>query len=75
MAETFTQKQVRLVLEKQCADMGRLIADSLPAGVGFCFIAFDFGNEGNAAYLSNGCREDTIKLLREMADKLEARSL
>ncbi len=73
MAESLVQKQVRLVLEKQCSEIGRVIADALPAGVGFCFVTFDFGpaNSGNMAYLSNGERKSTVKMLRELLEKIE----
>ncbi len=58
-------------LEATCSSLGRTIGEVIPDGVGFAFILCDFGNEGNMAYLSNGNREDMIKMLREMATKIE----
>ncbi len=38
---------------------------------GFSLLLFDFGEEGIAHYISNGNRDDMIKILREKADVLE----
>jgi len=72
VSESHVEKQVRLVLEKQCADVGRIIADALPAGVGFAFLAFDFGARGNIAYFSNANREDMIRALEELLARWKA---
>lgn len=58
-------------LEARCSTLGRNLAYSLPSGVGFVLIMADFGIEGSMAYLSNAQRQHTIKMLREMADKME----
>ncbi len=58
-------------LEATCSALGRTIGDVLPGGVGFAFILCDLGAEGNMSYLSNAKREDMIKMLREMAMKME----
>lgn len=42
------------------------------AGAGFVLLGFTFGEGGFSTYLSNGCRSDVVRLLRETADRLEA---
>lgn len=47
--------------------------------VGFCLLVFPFAGDGDtegqgADYVTNGCRADMIKYLRETADRLEERS-
>lgn len=71
MSESFVSKAKRLVLEKQCADVGRQIARLLPAGVGFTLLVFDFGEKGDVAYVSNGRRADVLKLLKEHVAHME----
>lgn len=70
--ESLVEKQVRLVLEQQCADLGRELKARVPAGVGFMLILSDFGDRGNLAYVSTISRESTTAMLRDMADHLEA---
>lgn len=72
MTESLVDQQRRLVLERQCADVGRKIAKLLPAGTGFVFVAYDFGTAGNMAFISNGERPSTIKMLKELAGKIES---
>lgn len=72
MNESIIEKQVRLLLEKQCADIGREIGALLPAGVGFSLIVFDFGEGGNLAYVSNANRSDMIRSLEELLAKWKA---
>lgn len=43
-----------------------------PTGTGIALLAFDFGKEGQMSWISNGQREDMIKALREMANRLES---
>lgn len=62
--ETLTDKQVRLLHETNVAKIGRELADKLP-GQGFILFAFDFGQQGNLAYISNAHRDDTVRVLRE----------
>lgn len=73
MSETTVQRQVRMVLEAECAEMGRVIASACSAGTGFVLVMFDFceANKGNMAYLSNGRRPETIKMLKELLEKIE----
>lgn len=63
------------ILEEHAQRIGRNIADSLPKGVGFCLLVFDFGPPGGfMTYTSNANRGDMINALRECADNLEASS-
>ena len=65
MAETTTEKQVRLVLERKCREIANGLAAQCPAGVGFALFLFDFGDGGNLAYVSNGSRETMIQAVEE----------
>lgn len=51
--------------------LGQFIGTLTPPGWGFCLIMATFGEGGLSTYLSNCERPDTIKLLREMARKLQ----
>lgn len=70
--ETLLEKQIRLVLETQCAEMGRMIGAACPAGVGFAFLMFDFGKNGNIAYVSNADRADMIRSLERLIARWKA---
>lgn len=69
MAETFVEKQVRLVLEKQTRELAELLKDKVPAGVGFALFLFDFGAAGNTAYVSTAKRDDMMNLLTEWMER------
>lgn len=62
--------------EKTVRDIGRLLKSKLPADWGFFLCLADFGPAGRAegfkTYTASIVREDAIKLLREMANDLEA---
>jgi hypothetical protein len=66
-------KQAQEHLETETAMLGRALAKQLRPGVGFCLVLYNFGAEGNMAYLANGERESVIKLLRELCDKIEVK--
>ena len=59
------------VLESNARAIGTLIGGSLPPGVGFALMLFDFGDGGNLTYLSNANRGQLVTQLRECADVLE----
>jgi hypothetical protein len=63
--------QLRLQLEKQCAELGRVLKEKMPPGVGFTLFMFDFGEKGNMAYISTADREDSIKLTKEWIEHVE----
>ena len=69
MAETFVQKQVRLVIEKQCRELADDLKAKVPAGVGFALFLFDFGTKGNVAYVSTADRTDMMNLLTEWMER------
>lgn len=69
MAESFVQKQVRLVLEQQCREYAELLKAKVPAGVGFILLLSDYGRHGNVAYVATVDRQDSIRLLREWLDQ------
>lgn len=73
MAETATDVQVRLVMERQCRELADGLKAKVPAGVGFALFLFDFGADGNTAYVSTAKREDMIALVREWLERVEAR--
>ena len=76
MAETFVQRQVRLVLEQQCRAAADSLKAQLPAGTGFALFIFDFGATGNVAYVSNGTRETVMDLLANHLEReLRARGI
>jgi nitrogen regulatory protein PII-like uncharacterized protein len=58
-------------LEKKAREVGRLIGDQCPEGVGFCLMMFTFGEDGWSTYLSNAEPESMIEAIRELADKRE----
>lgn len=70
MAETVTETQVRLVLERQCREYANLLKAKVPAGVGFALFLFDFGADGNTAYVSTADRDDMLRLIDEWSAKV-----
>lgn len=62
----------RKKLEDDVSRIGRRIGDSLAPGIGFTLLFFEFGEQGELAYISNAQRDDMVKVLRQMADRLEA---
>jgi hypothetical protein len=58
-------------LEHACVELGQLLAALVPPGIGFTLLLSDHGPAGFTSYLSTIKREDTINLLREMAEHLE----
>jgi len=57
-------------LEQKARDLAGAIDDILngeerPKKIAFCLMLADFGEGGHTTYISNGQREDMIKLLNE----------
>jgi hypothetical protein len=46
-------------------DIGRIIADQLPAGWGFTLLLFTFGPGGSLSYISNADRSDMLLTMKE----------
>ena len=61
-------------LEEIARDVGRVIGEAVPPGVGFTLLVFDFGTQGTISYLSNARREDMIAALKNLIVNLEAES-
>jgi hypothetical protein len=59
-------------LEAACRRLGNTIGEVVGPGTAFMVVLSDFGDAGNMTYLSNVDRLDMVKMLRELADKLEA---
>lgn len=70
--ETIIQKQVRLVLERQCREYAELLKSKVPAGVGFILFLSDYGENGNMAYVSTCERQSVHNLLWEWLDHEDA---
>lgn len=60
-------------MEAHARTVADLIDKKIPAGTAFILCLAHFGEKGWATYISNSDRSDTIKLLREMADTIEAK--
>lgn len=63
--------QARKNLENQARGLGTAIAEALPSNIGFTLVLFDRSAKGHMAYLSNGQREDIVKMLEELVAKLK----
>lgn len=63
--------QLRLQLEQKTSRIAReVLVPALPQGVGFCLVLYDFGAGGSMAYCANGQRDDVIKMLEELTEKM-----
>lgn len=62
-------------LTEQCKEIGHVLHEAMPPGVGFALLMFDFvgsnGEKGNLTYISDATRETMICAL----DELRARML
>lgn len=57
--------------EASAQRVGRLIGNSLPSGWGFVLIMGTY-EPGYATYVSNLERDGAVKMIRELADKIES---
>lgn len=57
--------------ERKMQSIARTVQGMIPQGWGFAVLCFSFGEKGFMNWVANAQREDMIKALREMADKLE----
>lgn len=63
--------------EEQLRELAKILDKTLEDAIykermGFALLVFRFGESGVGDYISNADREDMIKGLRELADRLEA---
>lgn len=71
MSPEFTQEELKIIEEK-AKEVGRLIRKQLPEWAGFTLILFTLGEKGWMTYLSTAVREDMIKGMKELIEKMEA---
>ncbi len=57
--------------ERIARSIGIEVIEAIPAGWGFTILLSSLGEAGFSTYMSSIDRQDTVKLLREMADKIE----
>jgi len=57
--------------ERVLRNVGAMLGTIMPPGFGFALELFTFGPGGSMFYTSNARREDVIKMLKEMIEKLE----
>jgi hypothetical protein len=62
-------------IEQRLATLGKMIGSQLPKEWGFALTIQSYGKNGSTFYTSNCVREDMVKLLRELADKLDGEAL
>lgn len=55
--------------EDYLRDVGRILKENTPKGMGFTLLLFDYGDGGNMFYTSSAKREDMIKALKEFIQK------
>lgn len=70
--ETPENRRERAKMEAHSRAIAEAIAESLPEGIGFALLLFDFGEGGNLAWISNANREDMVRALREQLARFEA---
>lgn len=60
--------------ERKLREIGNMLKDVMPSGMGFALFIFDYGDEddkGSVFYLSSADRGDMVKMLREFIAKQE----
>lgn len=60
-----------LNLEALGRRVAKTVGGMIPKGIGFAVVLFDFGPGGHLTYLSNGKREDVVRMLRELLPVVE----
>jgi hypothetical protein len=60
----------RAETEALCQDIGETLAGVCPPGIGFALLVFTF-EPGWSTYCANAKRQDMIRELRDLADRLE----
>lgn len=68
--ETPERQEARLELEHLVRGIAESLREALPRSVGFAVALFDFGDKGSMAYAANAKREDVVKMLGELRDKI-----
>lgn len=58
-------------VRERLQETARTIQVMLPPHTGFVLLAFDLDRAGRMEYVSNGCREDVVKAMREFIEHTE----
>lgn len=58
-------------VEADARGIAQVIGSRVPPGWGFALMFFEFGPSGQSTWISNAKRADAVKMLRELADRLE----
>ena len=70
MANEWARFEVRNeAAEKMLRQIGNMLRDVCPPGIGFSLLIFTFGEGGDMFYSSNAQREDMIKAMQEFIEK------
>lgn len=57
--------------EKVLNDIGKMLRECMPKGMGFVLLMVEFGEKGGTFYTSNADRHDVCNLMREFIQKNE----
>jgi hypothetical protein len=60
-------------LAETARDIGHILGQATPPGVGYCLLLFGLGDDPEATYIANCRRGDMIKFLREFVEVLDRR--
>lgn len=60
-------------VEEKIREIGQALKNTMPEGWGFVLTLASYGEGGATFYMSSIERDDTIKLLEEMIEKLKRR--
>jgi len=58
-------------LEATARELGYVIGDKVPNGVGFLLVLFEYSGNLNLTYLSSGQRPSVITMLKQLLEKLQ----
>lgn len=58
--------------ENKARDIARTLKAACPPGWGFVLVLASYGEDGFSTYMSSVERQDAVKLMREMADRIES---
>lgn len=57
------------IAERALKLLGQAIKETVPPGMGFALLLFDYGPGGNMFYTSSANREDMVKAMQEFIQK------
>jgi len=56
---------LKILLDHQIGEVGRILSAGTPAGHGFALFFFEWDEGRPIAYVSNGAREDVLRMMQE----------